>query len=134
MSQNLIEELKEEHSDLIQYVDKLLDDINTNLGLYDELKAKLLAHLEHEGKELYEPMMEEAKHNEVFKLTLDIFKDEIDGLTSEFMDFYRKYNSYLIMNNKDARDELIGLLIRLKIRINSEETVLFPMYSALAGN
>ncbi len=134
MSQNLIEELKEEHSELIQYVDKLLDDINTNLGLYDELKAKLLAHLEHEEKELYEPMMEEAKHNEVFKLTLDIFKDEIDGLTSEFLDFYRKYNSYLLMNDKDAMDELIGLLVRLKIRINSEETVLFPMYSALAGN
>ncbi len=131
MGNNIIDRLKDEHKDLVKYVDALLEDPK-NEEYLDILKDKLVKHLQTEEKELYSSLFKEAKKNDVVRLTLEVFHDDITSLSTQIKKYYKLFKSKSTGNDINLyKDEIVGLLVRLKVRIQSEEIVLFPMYERI---
>lgn len=131
MSQ-LIEELKKEHTvivDILNEVSKL--GITTKEGQRKLLDAKqgLLAHLKKEDDRLYPVLKTAAEKNPALKQTLDLFAQDMAGISKAAIDFFAKY-SQGGSGLEFARD-IGALFTTLKSRIRKEEDILYSEFDRL---
>ncbi len=120
-----------QHKKLVQYADILLENPYDSETL-EIFITKLMQHLEKEDKDLYGPLLQKAKDNEIVRLTLDIFKQDIMDVSDQLSEFYKNYKNKDLRKEQQLRSMLISLLIKLKIRIRTEEIILFPLYKRLS--
>ena len=129
----LIEDLKKEHASiagLLKEVKAL--GIGSKEGKAKLLMAKdgLLSHLNKEDAQLYPVLKKEAERNPELKRTLDIFAQEMDGISRVVLSFFEKYSSAAPSGLEFAKD-LGGIFTGLETRIRREENILYREYEKI---
>jgi len=131
----LTRQLIEEHKEISAILKKL-----RNLGLSTseskvllvKSKANFLAHLSKEDKKLYPPLYEKAKTDESLKRTLNIFADEMKGITDFVLQFYENYTKREdLMKSDNFIKDISKFISALQTRILKEEVALYKLYDKL---
>lgn len=129
---DIITRLKQEHLDLVKALTEVKQKgIGTAEGKQKlfATKAGLLAHLEHEDKELYAILYKAAETNSELKKTLFDFADDMKKIGAEVMVFFDKYSEGSGgMEFAAGFGRVVGLLQQ---RILREEKKLFPAFENL---
>ncbi len=128
----LIEEFEEEHR---QIIDRLLE--SKRLGVHSmegrntlcRMQELLLTHLEKEDKNLYPALREHRERNPELRKMLDLFEEELTGITAFCSEFFEKYVTG--GGGIDFFRDCDKLYKALENRIQKEEDLLFPYYRAL---
>ena len=128
----LIEDFKNEHSEIIAELKELEElGIHTKKG-YDKLMcliAYLLKHIRKEDEYLYPVLRKASEHNKKLQEILSLYVNGLGNMYVETLDFIVKYS-------KGAKDsnfqrEYERLLEALIKRIEYEENILFIDYKML---
>ncbi len=133
MQAGFIKILQEEYSVLKDLIDTILDDTASVRRNFDELKSLVSSHLEKEDKEFYTMMSQLARDNVIIRVILNIYKEDIDRLSRNVQDFFDKVDSGKVLIHSGLSEDFLELLMRLKIRIETEETSIFPMFLKAIG-
>jgi hemerythrin-like domain-containing protein len=125
----LIFRLKKEHSTLL----RALEDVR-NVGIVTPegragllaIKNALLEHLGLEDAELYPVLRVAAQSDRRLSRTLDVFARDLEHVTDIALLFFQRYEK-AADDIRHAMDfgKLVGVL---KLRIQKEESVLYPAY------
>jgi hemerythrin superfamily protein len=95
MASELIEELKEEHSELVGKLIEAKDLCVRSLAGQEkllEVKKMLIAHLEKENRFLYPTLVEASREDENLRKALDVTYKEIKEFMEVARDFFEKYS------------------------------------------
>ena len=128
----LIEELKKEHSEIIDKLNRVKElGVTSSEGLSTLLSAKacLLSHLQKEDSKLYPVLRKEAENNTWLMSNLDIFADDIDNISNAVIDFFDKYSDG--GSGLEFFKDSLDLISILDGRIGKEERILYPEYDKL---
>lgn len=129
---NLTDELKEEHSLLVNTLQDVKKfGISTLKGREYLAKAKnlLLGHLKKEDEKLYPMLREQAKENDSLNDLLSIFARDMESVSILALNFFKKYE-HAEASMEFARD--FGILYAaLGNRIRKEESTLYEEYNNL---
>lgn len=128
----LIEELKKEHSEILDALNEV-----KKLGILSKegqdklmsLEVSLLAHLEMEDDQLYPALRKEAEHSNSIKDTLELFAMDMEGVSKIVQEFFEKYSEEF--SGKDLSEDFENLLSALTKRIRNEEESLYEEYEIL---
>jgi hypothetical protein len=131
----LIEELKKEHSEILDALNEI-----KKLGIPSKegqdklmsLEVGLLAHLEMEDDQLYPALRNEAEHNNSIKDTLDLFAIDMENVSKIVREFFEKYSEgFSGIDLKELSEDFENLLTALTKRIDNEEESLYEEYETL---
>ncbi|MCB1192305.1 MAG: hemerythrin domain-containing protein [Leptospiraceae bacterium] len=128
----LIEELKKEHSILVQVLqDVKKQGIGSSSGKENLLKAKttLLSHLKKEDDKLYPKLKEKAKTDANLQNILSTFAKDMEGVSKTALDFFTKYE--MSDSEMEFAKDFGALYAALGNRIRKEENVLYAEYSKI---
>ena len=125
----LIEELKEEHSEIVAALNEV-----KKLGILSKegqdklmsVQTSLLAHLEMEDDQLYPDLRKEAEHNKDLKNTLDLFEMDMENVSTIVREFFDKYSEEC--SGEELSEDFESLLAALSKRISNEEESLYEEY------
>ena len=128
----LIEELKKEHADIIDLLDRVKE-----LGVISQegraillsAKTRLLAHLQKEDEKLYPVLRREAENNRWLKLNVEIFAADMDTISKTAIDFFEKYSDD--DTGLEFFKDSLRLFTTLRGRIGKEERILYAEYDKL---
>lgn len=128
----LIEELKTEHSEILDALNKV-----KALGILSKegeaklmsVREHLLAHLKVEDDQLYPTLRKEAEHNKHLKWTLDLFAMDMENVSKIVLEFFDKFSKG--DRGEGCKQEFEDLLKALKRRIDNEEDSLYEEYEYL---
>ncbi len=131
--ENIIETLKKEHleiQDILQKVQSSSATSKENLKLIYEFSGKLMEHIKKEDEYVYPELERLAKDDVGLRVTLDMFKDEMEQISEALHGFLSKYpDASSIDNNKDDFvKDLSRMIILLKNRIMKEEIIIFKQF------
>ncbi|MBT6995495.1 hemerythrin domain-containing protein [Candidatus Woesearchaeota archaeon] len=132
----LIKKLKKQHEDILFLFKNLnsfiegkdISKTNCMLTLLN-LKSELIKHLTLEDKKLY-PELDKSKDEKTRK-TSKKFSNEMKGISQAAVDFFNKYSNLKveeIEKQKSFKKEIKELKEVVKVRIELEEKVLYPLY------
>lgn len=127
-----IDELSKEHEEIIQRLQKAkLLGVHTMEGrnYLSETRNLLISHLDKEDDTLFPTLRKAAKIDKRLEHQLNIFDDEMQGISQFCVRFFEKYEA-----NGGGVEFLrdFDLLAKsLENRINKEETVLYAHYRNL---
>ena len=129
---NLVDELKKEHSLLVETLNKVQKlGITSQEGQKTLFQAKqgLLAHLKKEDEQLY-PILNLAADNDInLKSTLDIFAKNMEDISKTALGFFEKYATGG-SGIEFAKD--FGILFSaLSQRIRKEENIIYKTFNEL---
>ncbi|MFH2028350.1 MAG: hemerythrin domain-containing protein [Nanoarchaeota archaeon] len=131
----LIQQLKEEHKEIINAFDTILTaikDKTADLDLVEhfrDMRDVLDNHLALEDKFLY-PRLQKLEYDELKELA-NVFSDEMLKITKVVLAFFGNYEKKEISGlRKDAKfkKKLDELIKTVKRRVSVEENILFPAY------
>jgi hypothetical protein len=125
----LLEELKEEHRQLLEILDEVKGlGIASSMGRERLLAAKalLLGHIGKEDREFYPSLKCASEGNDDLKRTLLYFAQDMEVVSRKAMDVLDRYARDLITG--EFSGDLTVLYMTLKDRIRTEETILFRKY------
>ncbi len=128
----LIDELKKEHSLILDTLFKVnvLDVISKEgQDKLFETKSVLLAHLKKEDEKLYPVLRKAAEKDENLKRTLDIYANDMEGISTSAREFLDKYAEG--SSGSELANDFGIISVFLYKRIQSEEEVLFKEYERL---
>ncbi len=125
----LIEELKKEHSEIMDTLNEV-----RKLGVLSKegqakllsLQTSLLAHLEMEDDQLYPALRRGAGHNKDLKNTLDLFTMDMENVSKIVRGFFDKYSEGV--SDEELPGEFEKLCTALGRRIRNEEESLYEEY------
>ncbi|MFQ5687414.1 MAG: hemerythrin domain-containing protein [Candidatus Scalindua sp.] len=125
----LIEELKNEHSEIVAALNEV-----KKLGILSKegqdklisVQTSLLAHLEMEDDQLYPALRKEAEHNKDLKNTLDLFEMDMENVSTIVREFFDKYSEEL--SGKELPEDFENFFTALSKRISNEEESLYEEY------
>lgn len=129
---NLINELRDEHSLLIDSFSKIEHPDIASREASEQLqviKSILLGHVRKENEELYSKLHELALSNLRLRYTLDLFtrdKAKLSAAVIEFLDKYSKGGSRL-----DFRRDFNRLFVVFSAYIRREEEIIFSEYLSI---
>ena len=132
---DLITELKNEHTYLVETLQKVKDLlITTREGQETLLSAKeaFLKHIKKEDEKLY-PVLEKAAVNDsALKEVIDNFIKEMNIVSKTTIEFFDKYSN----GGKDERfaADFARLYIKLSRRIKNEEEIIYKKYDEIVLN
>jgi hypothetical protein len=129
----LIDELKKEHIELLDFLSKLLKVHNPQerFDLLQKSKEKLIAHLKKEDEKLYPVLNKKAKEDHLLETMLRISGTEMEDI-SKFVDyFYSTYYDINLVRSKSFANDLGKFYVMLKNRIMNEEISLYREYENL---
>lgn len=127
----LINKLKADHKELVATLEevKKLGVTPAGLAKLRSAKAGLLAHLKMEDKELYPKLRVAAKSDAALKSLLELFANEMEGITNFALEFFEKYEN--ASSGVGFAKDFGKLLGELANRIRREETLLYEAYEKL---
>ena len=132
INNNLTKELKNEHAEIAQALNKVVKlGIGNKEGQKELMNAKsmLLRHLQKEDTFLYPKLAQAAQNDEKIKRSLNSFARDMNGISKAALSFFEKYQN----GGKGiefARD--FGHLFSvMSLRIRKEETYLYKLYDNL---
>ena len=130
---NLINNLEEEHKELIILLEKLkvVSSTDGRIKLLNESKELLMKHLEKEDKYLYPPLFEKSKTDSALKMTLSTFGAEMDKISEFIAEFYKKYGNKNEIHKESFNKDLSTFNVALKNRIMKEEIAIYKAYAKL---
>ncbi len=125
----LIEELKNEHSEIVAALNEV-----KKLGILSKegqdklvsVQTSLLAHLEMEDDQLYPALRKEAEHNKDLKNILDLFEMDMEDVSAVVREFFDKYSEEF--SGKELPEDFENLITALNKRISNEEESLYEEY------
>jgi hypothetical protein len=131
---SLIEELKKEHTDILDILDQV-----TTLGILSGpgrgklLSAKdlLIAHVTKEDERYYPGLRRAAEDNKNLKMMLDYFIKDMERVSKKAMHVFDKYSRG--GDEAEFAGEIKLLCVMLKDRIRTEEKTLFARFSGVRG-
>lgn len=127
-----IEDLKSDHvkiSDIFRQIVEVGITSEEGQKKLFHAKASLLAHLKMEDEEFYPILKKEAESNQDLKQKLESFARDMEAVTAQILAFFEKYSG--VENEINFMDDFSNIYIALTIRINNEESKLFPEYEKL---
>ena len=131
MSQ-LVDTLKAEHANIVKMLTRVGElGVNTDEGrkTLHSAKTGLLSHLGREDDHLYPALVEAAKHDPVIQDALDVFLEDMKGVSAAALAFFEKVENG---GGGDAlADDFSHLVEVLAQRIRKEEAVIYEMYDQL---
>ena len=125
----LIEELKRDHSEIIEALKKIEEfGIATREGQASlmSLKVALLAHLKKEDDHLYPALRKEAEHNKLIKNALVLCKIDMENVSKVVQEFFDRFSKGDL--GKDIQGEFEKVLNALDKRIKNEEEILYKEF------
>ncbi|MBF0380550.1 MAG: hemerythrin domain-containing protein [Magnetococcales bacterium] len=131
---DIIDELKEEHTKLLDYFGTLNDVSSSNVELCKSfmiIKDFLLNHIHKEDRLIYPLLNAEAKVDSELRHQIDQHDQELMNLASIIESFSQKYCDSGLASNS-AMNELDFIIQLLGVRISNEEDFIFQRYEALA--
>jgi hypothetical protein len=128
----LIEELKKEHSEILDALNEV-----KKLGILSQegqdklmsLEVSLLAHLEMEDDQLYPALKKEAERSNSIKDTLDLFAMDMENVSKIVIEFFEKYSEEF--SGKELSEDFENFFSALTKRIRNEEESLYEEYEIL---
>ncbi len=129
---NLVEELKKEHSVIVETLNKVKSlGITSEEGQNTLLAAKsgLLAHLRKEDEQLYPVLKKAAETDSNLNRTLDIFARDMEEVSKAVSEFFAKYSTG--GSGIEFAEDLGELFAILSSRISKEENILYQKYDEL---
>ena len=125
----IIEELKREHSEIIDSLKKVKElGVVTREGqaVLLSLKVALLAHLKKEDDHLYPALRKEAEHNKLIMNALSLCKIDMENVSKVVMEFFDRFSKGDL--GEDIQGEFEKVLDALDKRIKDEEEILYREY------
>lgn len=131
----LIEELKNEHSEILTTLNEVKE-----LGILSKegqdklmsLEVSLLAHLGIEDDQLYPALRKEAGHSSSIRDTLELFAMDMENVSKIVQEFFEKYSDgFSGVDLKVLSEDFENLHAALTKRIRNEEESLYEEYEAL---
>lgn len=129
----LIEELKKEHVEILDTLNRIKDfGITTKEGHEKLLSSKisLLKNLNAEDEQLYPALRKAAEHDEILKKKLDIFAKDMEKISKKAIQFFEKYSTG--GSGAEFAKEFGILYATIEMRIKKEEEILFKEYEKLS--
>ncbi len=127
---NLIEELKNEHKNILDVLDQVKKlGISSSSGREKLLSARdlLMAHMMKEDERYYPKLRRAAANNEGLRVMLDYFIRDMENVSKKAMQLFDKYSQG--GNEAEFAGEMKLLYVMLKDRISTEEKNLFTKFS-----
>ncbi len=127
----MVHEIKREHSEIIDKLDKIERiGISSKEGEDELLSVKdfILKHMKNEEKRIYPEIREEAKKNKELAGILTKFDKDMDRILQYSLGFFDGYHASKRSNITIAVKEFTEVLRR---RILREEKILIPWYEKL---
>ena len=122
----LIDDLKSEHTQILQLFEELEEAKYTDKSLTNELKEVAMTHLKKEDELLYPSLMESDK--EEIRHTAKIFSDIVKKYSEEFLEVVDNLLTFENEVDEDAISDFEKIRDRIKDRIAIEETMLFASF------
>ncbi len=125
----LIEELKEEHSEIVATLNEVKElGIRSKEGQAKLMSAKvsLLAHIEKEEEQFYPVLRKEAEINKQLESILDLLAVGMMDASRVALEFFDKYSRGV--SGKEFPKEFETLFVALGKRIRNEEDILYEEY------
>lgn len=127
----LVEELKSEHAFIVSKLEVAKSKgVKEGADALISAKKALLAHLGKEDQKLYPALREAASKDSNLKALLDTFATDMDVVSTNALAFFDKCEKGRTTGVEFAKD-FGNLMARLRIRISSEEGVLYSEYEKL---
>jgi len=130
----LVDELKKEHSIIVETLNKVRSlGITTEEGQNTLLAAKsgLLAHLKKEDEQLYPVLKNAAESDANLKRTLDLFAKDMDEISKAVLRFFDKYSKG--GSGIEFAKDFGRLYGTLSQRISKEENIIYKRYDELTA-
>ncbi len=127
---NLIEELKNEHKNILDILDQVKKmGISSSSGREKLLSARdlLMAHMMKEDEQYYPKLRRAAASNEGLKVMLDYFIRDMENVSKKAMQLFDKYAQG--GDEAEFAGEMKLLYVMLKDRVRTEENTLFTKFS-----
>ena len=126
MKNNLIAQLKNEHIQIVEVLNKVM-----KLGVDNpESKAELkkakdlfLNHINNEDTQLYPELKKLAVNNQTIAQTMKLFGENMEKISAQVLDFFSKYEND--SDNLEFTEDFKRLYVSLSQRIKKEEIVLY---------
>jgi len=127
---NLIEELKNEHENILDILDQVKKlGISSSSGREKLLSARdlLMAHMMKEDERYYPKLRRAAANNKGLKVMLDYFIKDMGNVSKKAIQLFDKYSQG--GNEAEFAAEMKLLYAMLRDRIRTEENTLFTKFS-----
>lgn len=120
----LIEELHNQHREIIKLLKKIQEDKNIDIidNNFKVLKTVLISHLINEDNYLYPNL----RSLDITKEISDSYEDEMSEISSEIMNFYTRYEKG--EKTEIFNQEIKNIIDKLIYRITKEEKELYPIF------
>ncbi len=128
----LIDELKEEHSEIIATLNEAKElDILSKEGQTKlmSVKALLLTHLKKEDEQIYPILRKIVGNNKQLERTLDLIAIHMENVSRVVIEFFDTYSGGVLCT--ELRELFDSLFAVLSIRIRSEEDILYEVYEKM---
>lgn len=130
---NLIEELKKEHKIILDILNQVKTlGISSKTGQEKLLSARdlLISHMNKEDEKYYPALTRAAANNKDLKITLDYFIRDMEVVSKNAMDLFKKYSQG--GDEAEFAGDVKLLYMTLKDRIRIEEETLFKKFSQIS--
>jgi hypothetical protein len=130
----LITELKKDHADLAQLLNKVRDPQVTNEEAHKILLAAqhtLIAHLKKEDLQLYPVLHRAAESNTGLKRTVDFYAKDMAEITAKTVEFFAKYPRSESHIGLSFAKDFGNLFATISRRLRSEESTLYKEFEKL---
>jgi len=130
---NLIEELKEEHKIILDILNQVKTlGISSKTGQEKLLSARdlLISHMNKEDERYYPALTRAAANNKDLKITLDYFIKDMEVVSKNAMDLFKKYSQG--GDEAEFAGDVKLLYMTLKDRIRIEEDTLFKKFNQIS--
>jgi hemerythrin-like domain-containing protein len=130
----LIEELKQEHSELVSMLSKVTEfgiGSKEREDILFSAKNVLLAHLKKEDAELYPFLRKKTENDKNLELILDMFTRDMETVSKTVLAFFDKYSQGDSHSELEFAANFGRLLGLLEVRIQKEENILYKEYERL---
>ena len=128
----LVTELKNEHTFIVDTLNKAKDLVVTSKEGQSTLhaaKSAFLAHLKKEDEQLYPALKKAAENDFILKQTLIKFSKDMEEVSKAAIEFFDKYSEG--SEGIEFAKDFGRLYITLSRRINKEEDVIYEKYDEL---
>ena len=129
----LIDELKEEHSEIVAALNEVKElGILSKEGLARLMtaKARLLTHLQKEDEQLYPVLRKGAENNKKLERTLDLCAMDMENVSRVVLEFFDKFYGGEIPDT-ELQKEFENLSVALDKRKRNEEDILYDEYEMM---
>jgi len=128
----LIEELKKDHSEIVDALNEVKElGILSKEGQSKLMSAKerFLTHLKKEDEQLYPVLRKEAENNKQLESALDLCAIDMENVSRIVLEFFDKYYGGVI--DEDFPREFERFFAAFSKRIKDEEDILYDEYDKI---